>query len=149
MAAATKICGKLNELCYASIAAVPGVSAYLGRVRMLDSTNFEGQVRAQNTETQCYAITWVSQSVRVPIQSGEGSVELTVLLFFKFDKDESSDSNSMYDKVDQIGEALTPDGVWSSLGAKLNRITVNRVENRLQDDIAEWRMTISLDVPFC
>ena len=149
MPAATKIAGKLNETCHAAMAAITGVTAYKGRLRMQDSTDFEEQVRALTKESQCYAVTWVSQEVRRPIQSGTGICELTVLLFFRLEQFETSDCNLMYDKVDEIAEALTPDTVWSSLSTKLDRMVINRVENALQDNIAEWRITISLDVPYC
>ena len=149
MSAATKIGGKLNDICYAQLTAISGVMAYQGRLRMLDTTDFEESVRGLTEQTQCYAITWLTQELRRPVQSGTGTVELTILLFFKLNKDTSSDVNSMYDMVDRIGEALTPDTVWGSLGAKMNRITINRVENALQDSIAEWRVLVNLDAPFC
>ena len=149
MGVALKISGKLNETCHAALSTVTGVTAYKGRLRMQDSSDFEEQVRALVKETQCYAFTWVSQRVVRPIESGTGLIELTVLLFFRLEQFETSDCNAFYDKVDEIAEVLTPDAVWSSLATKMNRMVVQRVENALQDNIAQVRITVTLDVPFC
>jgi len=149
MPAATKIAGKLNETCHAALGTVTGVTAYKGRLRMQDTTDFEEQVRALTKESQCYAVTWVSERVVRPIESGTGTIELTILLFFRLDQTVTSDCNLFYDKVDEICESLTPDSVWSSLSSKLNRLVAQRVENQLQDNIAQVRITITLDVPWC
>jgi hypothetical protein len=149
MGMALKISGKLNDICHAQLSAITGVTAYKGKLRMQDNTDFEEQVRGQAKETQCYAVTWVTQEIRRPIESTTGTVELSILLFFRLDQFTTTDCNSMYDLVDTIGESLTPDAVWGSLGCKMNRIQINRVENGLQDNIAEWKMTVTLDVPFC
>jgi hypothetical protein len=149
MPTATKIAGKCNEICHAALSTVTGVTAYKGRLRMLDATDFEEQVRALNKENQCFAITWVYEENRKPIQSGTGTLELNILLFFRLDQFTTSDCNLNYDKVDEIGEALTPDTVWSSVGAKMQRINIRRVENGLQDNVMQWKITVLLDAPYC
>jgi hypothetical protein len=137
--------GKLNDAAYGALITITGVTAYQGRVRLPDTTDFESNIRALEPEGECIAIDWVTATNKAPVEMG--TAELTVLLFFNFPKDDTTDCNTMYDLVDEIVTALAKDSVWEPVSSRALGITTLRVEDGLQDDVAEWRITVNLQIP--
>jgi len=143
--AATRLLGKLNDACAATLDTITGLTVHQGRVRMADGTDFESTIRSLTVESQAIAVTWVSNVDKRPLDNG--ICELSVLLFFRLLKDTSSDCNKMYDLLDEVVSTLAKDTVWNALGAKALGVASNREEDGLQDDVVEWKVVVTLSIP--
>lgn len=143
--AASRLAGKLNDACKLALDGVTGVTAYQGRLRMTDATDFESTIRALEIQEECIAVTWVSLLEKKTLATG--TCELSVLLFFRLLKDASSDCNKMYDLVDVVVTTLAGEDPWKDLGCTIDRVTALRSEDGLQDDVVEYKVTVELAIP--
>lgn len=145
MAAANRLMGKLVDKAFSALGSVKGVTPYQGKVRLPDNTNLESLVKNLTAETECYAIVWMGNCGKKPVDVGR--CLLHCLVFFNLPKNTTSDCNSMYDKVDEIISLLAKDTTWSGNGTTVEEIYAEREDDELQDSVAVWRIDINLIIP--